>query len=344
MRTYVLHIDLDQFIVAVELLRHPELRGRPVVVGGRGDPSERGVVSSASYEARAFGVVSGMPLRTAARRCPEAIFLPVDRAEYERASTRVMTALAGLGFPFENAGWDEAFLEVHTDDPEAIARTSRDAVMEAAALSCAVGIGHNKLQAKLATEFAKPGGISRLTDDNWREIMDARKPDALWGVGRKRAQALAELGIVTVRDLAATDEQMLAEVFGPSTGPWLKAVAQGRGGPVHPVARARRSLGREVTYQKDLSDIVEIRSALESLAQELARDLTAGALRTSQITLKIRFAPFETHSHSVRLERPSNDFPDIRDAALNALDDMEVTRPVRLLGLRSTLPNKERAR
>ena len=122
MTSWVLHVDLDQFIAAVEVLRHPELRGRPVVVGGDGDPAKRGVVATASYEAREHGVHSGLPMRTAARRCPDAVFLPVDRAAYEAASAEVMAALRELGYVTEDLGWDEAFVAVETDDPEAVAR------------------------------------------------------------------------------------------------------------------------------------------------------------------------------------------------------------------------------
>ena len=157
-RGWILHVDLDQFLAAVEVLRHPELAGLPVVVGGDGDPSRaRQVVATASYEARAFGVRSGMPLRTAARRCPHAVFLPLDRPAYEVASDRVMTTLRSLGVVVEVWGWDEAFVGVRTGDPEEFARQLQATVLAATGLRCAVGIGESKLQAKTATGFAKPG-------------------------------------------------------------------------------------------------------------------------------------------------------------------------------------------
>jgi nucleotidyltransferase/DNA polymerase involved in DNA repair len=148
---WVLHVDLDQFIAAVEVLRHPELRGRPVVVGGDGDPAKRGVVSTASYEAREYGVHSGLPLRTAARRCPAAVFLPVDREEYEAVSATVMETLRSFGAVTEVMGWDEAFVAVETSDPEAFAREIAAGIRAATQLDASVGIGQNKLQAKLAT-------------------------------------------------------------------------------------------------------------------------------------------------------------------------------------------------
>ena len=156
---WVLHVDLDQFLAAVEVLRRPELRGLPVVVGGDGDPTKRGVVSTASYEAREYGVHSGVALRTAVRLCPEAVFLAVDRPVYEAASARVMTTLRESGAVVEVLGWDEAFLGLETSDPEAVARRIQQRVREETDLDCSVGIGQNKLQAKLATDFGKPADL-----------------------------------------------------------------------------------------------------------------------------------------------------------------------------------------
>src|ERR1039458_694079 len=218
-RPWVLHVDLDQFIAAVEVLRHPELRGRPVVVGGDGDPSKRGVVSTASYEAREYGVHSGLPLRTAARRCPDAVFLPVDREEYEAASATVMATLRGFGAVTEVMGWDEAFVAVDTDDPEGFAREIAARIRAETQLDATVGIGQNKLQAKLATGFGKPAGVFRPTHETWFDVLGARPTDALWGIGTKTARRLGGLGIETVSDLARADPDALAAEFGPATGP-----------------------------------------------------------------------------------------------------------------------------
>ena len=340
-RPYILHVDLDQFVVGVELLRHPELRGKPVVVGGDGDPAKRGVVSSASYEARAFGVGSGVALRTAARRCPDAVFLAVDRNAYEAASQTVMDALRDLGVAVEVAGWDEAFLKAVVDEPEAFARTVQQAVADRALLSCSVGIGDNKLQAKLASEFAKLGGISRLTSEAWIDVMYHRPTDALWGIGRKRARALAELGISTVQDLARADEGTLSTAFGPSSGPWLRRIARGEGEDrVDPHPRQRRSLSHERTYQVDLRGRDEIAPALKDLAEELAADLRRSGIRTSHVVLKIRFAPFETRTRSARLPESTNEPAALERAALEALADVDDRRSVRLLGLKAVLPSR----
>ena len=180
----MLHVDLDQFIAAVEVLRRPELAGLPVVVGGRGDPTERAVVATASYEAREYGVRSGMPMRTALKRCPDAVFLPSDAPAYEAASAEVMDTLRSFGVPVEVLGWDEAFMGVETDDPESYAAEVRARVLERTRLHCSVGIGDNKLRAKIATEFGKPRGSYRLTEENWFEVMGERPTHALWGIGR----------------------------------------------------------------------------------------------------------------------------------------------------------------
>ena len=198
---WVLHVDLDQFIAAVEVLRRPELAGLPVVVGGRGDPTERGVVATASYEARASGVGSGMPLRVAARKCPEAVFLPVDKEAYDAASVEVMQTLRALtwgGVPVvvEVLGWDEAFLAAgaeHGDlgDPREFAGHVRSEVLAATGLHCSVGIGDNKLRAKIATDFGKPRGVWQLTAENWDEVMGERPTTALWGIGSRTGKKLA---------------------------------------------------------------------------------------------------------------------------------------------------------
>gem|GEM_PF-939047 len=333
---WVLHVDLDQFIAAVELLRRPELRGRPVIVGGDGDPAKRGVVATASYEARAFGVRSGMPLRTAARRCPGAVFLPVDRAAYEAASRHVMAILRALPAVVEVMGWDEAFLAVDTDDPEAFARAVQAKVRAATGLECSVGIGRNKLQAKMATGLGKPAGTFTLTDRTWLEVMGSRPPDALWGVGAKTARRLAGLGITTVAGLAAADHRELAGRFGPVTGPWLVQVARGIDlSPVSAEPWVPRSRGREVTYQEDLADWNRVRQEVARLARLAAREVARDGRPAARVVVKVRYAPFVTVTHGRALPAPSRDPDAIEAAALSALAGFDRRGPVRLLGVRA---------
>jgi nucleotidyltransferase/DNA polymerase involved in DNA repair len=333
---WVLHVDLDQFIAAVEVLRHPELRGRPVVVGGDGDPTKRGVVSTASYEAREHGVHSGLPLRTAARRLPDAVFLPVDRDAYEEVSESVMAVLRSSGAVVEVLGWDEAFLGVDTSDPEAFARSLAASVREATELDCTVGIGENKLQAKIATGFGKPAGVFRLTSANWFPVLGDRPTDALWGIGAKTAKKLAGVGIHTVSDLAAADPDALAAVFGPMTGPWLVLLGRGRGdADVDDAPYVARGHGREETFQQNIADWSRVQSEVARIAGLLALDLANEPRPAVRVIVKVRYAPFITQTHGVTLTTPSSAAPVIEQAALTALERFTSRRPVRLLGVRA---------
>jgi DNA polymerase-4 len=333
---WVLHVDLDEFIAAVEMARRPELRDRPVVVGGAGDPTQRGVVATASYRAREFGIQSGMPLRTAARRCPDAVFLPSDPPAYEAVSERVMATLRIFPVVVEVLGWDEAFLGAHTTDPEELATDVQRAVTAETGLSCSVGIGDNKLRAKLATGFAKPAGVYRLTRDNWVVMMGHRPTDALWGIGRRTAAKLADLGIATVADLARADPSALADRFGPIMGPYYRTLALGAGDTeVVGTPYVPRSRSREITFQHNLTDHAEISAQVTTLARRVAEDVVADGRPAARVAVKVRFAPFVTQTHSVTLTVPTSDTDVLERAALAVLSRFELTRPVRLLGVRA---------
>ncbi|WP_280468181.1 DNA polymerase IV [Nocardia cyriacigeorgica] len=350
MPRWLLHVDLDQFQAAVEFRRHPELRGQPVIVGGNGDPQEpRKVVTCASYPARAYGVRAGMALRTAVRKCPDGVFLPLDMVSYEEASEEVMALLRTFG-PVEVWGWDEAFLAADTDDPEALAREIRGAIAELE-LSCSVGIGDNKLTAKLATGFAKssgkdsaePGagavaGMFRLTAGNWTEVMAHRPTSALWGIGNRIAARLAELGIVTVGDLMASDRHRLAEAFGPTTGPYLWVLGKGAG-DTEVVTEPRIPVGRSKseTFPHDLTEREEIRAQVARLAGEVADEMAEAGRVTIRVSVTVRTNTFYTRSKQSKLAEPTTDRDAIIDAALRIIDRFELERPVRLLGVRLEL-------
>jgi DNA polymerase-4 len=335
---WVLHVDLDEFIAAVEVMRRPELAGRPVVVGGRGDPTQRGVVSTASYAAREYGVGSGMPLRTAARKCPDAVFLPVDAPTYEAASAQVMDVLRSFDVPVQVLGWDEAFLAVSTEDPEAFARDIQKAVLEATGLHCSVGIGDNKLRAKIATGFGKPRSCFRLIEENWMAVMADRPTDALWGIGRKTAARLASLGITTVAELARADTRMLASAIGPTMGPWYRRLGRGAdSSPVDPTPYVPLGHGRERTFQENLTDWASVEAEVRVLAGEVVRDLLAEGRPAIRVGLKIRYAPFETRTRSLTLPDPTYDEQLIADAAVTLLGRVDSQRPVRLLGVRAEM-------
>ncbi len=342
-RAWVLHVDMDQFIAAVEVLRRPELAGLPVVVGGRGDPTERAVVSTASYEARAHGVGSGMPLRVAARKCPDAVFLPVDKEAYDAASAVVMDTLrAWPGAVVEVLGWDEAFVGVDTDEPEATARGLQAAVLAATDLHCSVGIGDTKVRAKTATDFGKPRGTFRLTRDNWLEVMGDRPTRALWGVGSRVQQRLAALGVTTVRELAATPDEPLVAEFGPSTGPHYGRLGRGMSSStVDDTPWVARAHGRETTYQRDLEEPDEVRAALVTLAEQVVTDLRAEGRACARVHLKVRFVPFFTFTKVRKLAAPTYDVEVIAGTAHDLFLALEDARPVRLLGVRAEMEPPE---
>jgi DNA polymerase IV len=336
MAAWVLHVDLDQFIAAVEVLRDPSLAGRPVVVGGRGDPTERAVVATASYEAREFGVHSGIPLRLALRRCPDAVFLPSDPPAYDEASARVMAVLRSFGVVVEVLGWDEAFLGVTLDDPVTFARSVQDAVFRETRLSCSVGIGDNKLRAKLATGFAKPAGVYQLTRDNWVEVMADRPTTALWGIGPKTGRKLAALGYPTVAALARADPEVLASHLGPRMGPWYRTLALGAGDTeVTGTPYVAKSRSRETTFQENLTAASDIATEVTTLAGRVAADVVEEGRLAARVAVKVRFAPFFTHTRSMTLAAPTDDVTLLTEAALAVLGKFELDQPVRLLGVRA---------
>jgi DNA polymerase IV len=339
MARWVLHVDLDQFLAAVEVLRRPELAGAPVVVGGDGNPRRpRQVVATASYEARAFGVRSGIPLSRALRLCPDAVFLPSDRPAYEAASAEVYAALRSLPVAVEELGWDEAFLGADTDDPEALAHLVKATVLDRTRLTCAVGIGETKLQAKMATGFAKPGGVARLTRREWMDRFGDEPVTVVWGVGNRIAARLGELGIRTVRELAFADTEEMAKAFGPRIGPSLRIL--GLGGDDSPVVDApRRAKGRskEETFERDLVDPDEVLAQLDRLATEVTEAVVAEGRIVTHVGVKVRTPSFFTRSKIGKLKEPTTDPAVVAAKAREVFDRFEPFRAIRLLGVRVVL-------
>jgi DNA polymerase-4 len=342
---WVLHVDLDQFIAAVEVLRRPELAGKAVIVGGRGDPTERAVVSTASYEARAYGVGSGMPLRIAARKVPDAVILPVDADTYLAASEKVMSVLrAQPGATVQVLGWDEAFVGVLADNPEAYARQLQQAVLEETRLHCSVGVGDTLVRAKVATTFGKPAGIFRLTDANWLDVMGSRPTIELWGVGTKVSRRLAKLGIETVADLAASNPDVLVPEFGPKMGPWYAQLGRGDGArTVDDTPWVARGHSRETTFQRDLTEPGQVDDAVRELAAHVLEDVAAEGRPVIALTLKVRYAPFITKTYARKIPETS-DPGEVLARALDLVAKIEPGRPIRLLGLRAEMAMPEDSR
>jgi len=342
---WVLHVDLDQFIAAVEVLRRPELAGLPVIVGGRGDPTERAVVSTASYEAREFGVGSGMPLRIAARKAPDAIILPVDAPAYNAASEEVMATLrAQPGAVVEVLGWDEAFVGVQTDDPEGYARRMQQAVLERTALHCSVGIGDTLVRAKNATDFGKPRGVFRLTAENWLDVMGHRPTIELWGVGSKISKRLAGLGILTVAQLAVADEGALVAEFGPKMGLWYRQLGRGDGSAVvDDTPWVARGHGRETTFQQNIVDPAEIEQAARDLLAQVLADVAAEGRPVVGVGIKVRYAPFLTKTFVHKIA-PTFDRDTVIAEVLALVGKIEPDRALRLLGVRAEMQMPDEAR
>ncbi|MBA3783605.1 MAG: DNA polymerase IV [Nocardioides sp.] len=345
MTPYVLHVDMDQFIAAVEVLRRPELAGLPVIVGGRGDPTERAVVSTASYEAREYGVGSGMPLRIAARKCPDAVILPVDHKAYDAASAVVMTTLKSMTWDGDPVvvgvlGWDEAFVaarppvDTSDRDPFEFARQIREQVLAATGLHCSVGIGDNKLQAKIATDFGKPRGAYRISSETWFAEMGDRPVTALWGVGKKTAKRLEPFGIETVRQLAEVEVDRLAAELGPTMGPWFHRLGRGvDSSPVSDEPWVPRAHGREETYQRDL-EWPEIPDAVRELTTRVVADIDREGRPAARVHIKVRYPNFFTVTRVRTLKEATNDPVALGEVAVGLLERVEQDKPARLLGVR----------
>jgi DNA polymerase-4 len=279
-----------------------------------------------------------MPLRLAVRKCPEAVLLPVDFPVYEEISARVMETLRAVpGTVVEVLGWDEAFVGVETDDPEATAREIQTAVLEATELHCSIGIGDTLVRAKIATDFGKPRGTFTLTRDNWLDFMGARPTTALWGVGKKIGARLSALGLETVAQLAASPVEPLIEEFGPTNGPHLLRLGQGAGrrrpDDTPWVPRAR---GRETTYQVNLTT-EQVPAAIHELAARVIDDLRQEGRACARVHLKVRFAPFFTQTKVRKLAEPTYDVGVVADTATAMFHELDDSREVRLLGVRGEM-------
>jgi DNA polymerase-4 len=246
-----------------------------------------------------------------------------------------MDTLRSFDVPVEVLGWDEAFLGVDTDDPLRFADEVRAAVLDATHLHCSVGIGDNKLRAKIATEFGKPRGSFVLTEGNWFEVMGDRPTDALWGIGRKTARKLADLGITTVAELATADTAVLAERLGPTMGPWYRRLGRGADtSPVDPTPYVPRGHGRETTFQQNLTDPAEVDREAERLARRVLEDVRAEGRPAVRVGVKLRYAPFVTTTRSLTLPGPTFDEAAVVTAVHELLARLDRERPVRLLGVR----------
>lgn len=335
----VIHVDLDSFFASVEAKKEPALKGKAVIVGGDGDPLGRGVVSAASYEARAKGVSSGMPLKKAFKLCPGAVFLPVDFAAYESESERFMEILRSFTTQVETFGLDEAFLEIKTAAdpfPHAVqmAGEIRSRVKRKLKLAASAGIGPNKLIAKMASEAAKPDGLFVIRDSEVGAFLRDLPVRRLWGVGPKTEKRLNDLSIRTIGELARTPVQHLERNFGPVMGRTLHEHANGRDeSPVVPFSEPG-SFGREVTFEADTADLYIVKETLSVLAGDVAARLRSEGRKARKVSIKVRFSDFRTITREKTFDSETDSLNDIRPAALSLLESVDMVRPFRLIGIR----------
>jgi DNA polymerase-4 len=328
----VAHLDLDAFYVSVEVLRRPGLAGRPVVVAGSGP---RAVVTTASYEARRYGIGSAMPASRARRLCPQAVFLPPDFEAYRATSKGVMALVRGAAPVVEVGGLDEAYLELTgMVAPHAAMRRLVADIRAETGLGCSVGIGPSKLVAKVASDAEKPGGFVALTREQACTRFALAPASLIPGVGPRTAEALSAMGITTIGALAEAPAGTLVERFGPRNGPWLQRRARFEDDSRVTEVRVAVSESRETTFPHDIAEMGELERILDRLARELCAALARQERRGRTVAIKVRLDDFTTATRARTLAEGINDPDRVSAIARELLREFAPPRPVRLLGVR----------
>lgn len=335
MNRTILHVDMDAFFAAVELRRQPELQGKPVVVGGRGDPTQRGVVSTATYPARVHGIHSGMALRTAHRLCPDVVFLPVDFAAYRAASAQVFSVLESVSPVRQAVGLDEAYLDIshRLEDPLPIGAQLKADILNATGLVASVGIGPNRLLAKIASDLEKPDGLTQLTMADVPERIWPLPVRTLHGVGPRTAERLALLGITHIGQLAAADPLELRREFSASHALSLQQAARGEDDRPVQTERTRKSIGRERTFQQDCRSSGRLAHEAGHMLEEVHGRMRQRGLLARTVTVKLRYRDFTTHTRSQTLPQASAELSTLADSVQHCLFAHTLHRAVRLLGV-----------
>ena len=322
----IFHVDMDHFFTAVEERERPELRGQPVVVGA--DPKEgkgRGVVSTCNYEARKFGLRSGMPISRAWKLCSAAVYLPINYPLYTRVSNEIMDILRGLADKFEQWGIDEAFLDVTAkakdySEAEALARQVKRAILDPEKLTCSIGIGPNKLVAKIASDFQKPDGLTVVREEDVERFLAPLPVRKLLWVGRKTEERLATLGIKTIGDLARSDPTVLVERFS-AMGTQMFLMAHGLDRSEVEEHGEIKSMSRDTTFEEDTSDPIFVYGALDMLSAEVHEDVMRNGVYFKTVTVRVRYENFETHTHGKTLPVITNSLDELKRTA------RELTKP-----------------
>jgi DNA polymerase-4 len=333
----IFHADLDAFFASVEQSDRPALRGQPVIVGAQ--PGRRGVVSACSYEARAFGVRSALPISQAVRLCPQGVFLPVRMDRYIEVSNRVMRVLEEAAPGFSQISIDEAFLDFSgtarlLGTPEEVATRLKQSVREKFGLTISIGIAPNRYLAKMASQYRKPDGLFRVLAGEEEAFLDLLTPSDLWGVGKKTAERLSELNLTTVPAIRALSAGMLATLFGKAGGAFLYNAVRGLDPGIFSAETKSRSLSSETTFETDRRDAAGLRKVLLGLAHEVMFRLLAEGLRGKTVALKIRLEDFETVQAQITLKHWVMSAEELYATAVDLLGKKwNGKTPIRLLGL-----------
>jgi DNA polymerase IV (DinB-like DNA polymerase) len=336
----IFHFDMDHFFTAVEEREHPELKGKPVIVGA--DPkggAGRGVVSTSNYQAREFGVRSGMPISRAWKLCPGAVYLPVNYELYVKVSNEIMDILRKHADKFEQWGIDEAFLDVTSRvndyaSAETLAQQIKDEIYATEKLTCSVGIGSNKLVAKIASDFQKPDGLTMVKQEDVEKFLAPLPVRRLLWVGRKTGLKLENMGIRTIGDLTRCDPTVLTDAFG-EVGKQLHLMARGIDRSDVQERSQIKSISRELTFEQDTTDFEAVLRALGMLEEEVCEDAVKHRLQFKTVTIKVRYANFETHTRSKTLPFMTNRLLDVEKTGRELLQPyLEPGGKIRLVGLR----------
>jgi DNA polymerase IV len=332
----VLHVDMDAFYAAATLLSHPELVGTPVIIGG----GNRGVVLSATYEARRFGVASAMPMSRARRLCPQAVVLPPDHTLYSAISAAVMETFRSVTPVVEPLSLDEAFLDVSgavrlLGSPATIGQHIRDTVHDEQGITCSVGVASTKFVAKIASGLAKPDGMVVVPREEVVPFVQQLPVAALWGVGERTEEALLRLGLRTVADIAHTPLATLVRGLGEATGRHLHDLSWGRDPRVVERVQREKSIGSDQTFEHDIDDSAEIHRRLLALSERTAARMRAAGLTGRTLTLRVRFSDFTTITRSKTLREPTDSGRAIHEGAVALFDALGLQRArIRLVGVR----------
>ena len=330
-------MDLDAFFASCEQREHPEYKGRPVVVGAL--PGHRGVVAAASYEARRFGIHSAMPISEAWRRCPDAVFLRPDMDKYRRASQQVFQILETMTPILERASIDEAYLDVTgleklVGPPQTVGREIKQSIFAATGLTASVGIGPNRLIAKLGSEYRKPDGLTVVSDKQVLGFLGPMPVSNLRGLGRQTQKVFTRLGISTVAQLRAVPLPVLQQELGKNAATSFHRQAFGIASDQVVPGRRRKSISKETTFEADVNDHAVLHDTLRALAADVAGTARREGLSGSVVTLKIRFGGFETHTRQLKRSAQTHDQRDILKTAWRLfLGSTLPKKPVRLIGV-----------